>query len=288
MYQLINLQKQLNNKEECVLLLGGFDGVHLGHKKLFEEAKKYRLPIGIMSIYGGKGHSLFTQAERRNVFYNLGIHFVLEMYFENIRNLSPKEFVDRLLQDFSIKAFLCGEDFCFGFQAQGDTNLLKEYTHGCVETHSLVEYGGKKISSTEIKAAIEQGNVERANALLSQQFFLLGEVEKDRRVGSKIGFPTANIAYPKGKLPLKKGVYQTQVEIAGQTYKAITNYGARPTFDNACVLTETYLDGFHGDLYGKALKVEFVRFLREITRFADMQALKQQLETDIRRVRNND
>jgi riboflavin kinase/FMN adenylyltransferase len=103
-----------------------------------------------------------------------------------------------------------------------------------------------------------------------------------------MGFPTANILYPQEKFPLKQGVYETCVTVDGVRYKGITNYGARPTFDNACVLTETYLDGFHGDLYGKALKVEFVRFLREITRFADMQALKQQLETDIRRVRNND
>ena len=111
---------------------------------------------------------------------------------------------------------------------------------------------------------------------------------KDRGVGKTIGFPTANIRYPKDKFPIKKGVYQTCVCIDGKAYNGITNFGARPTFDDSTVVTETYLDGFSGDLYGKTLEVQFKRFLREIKKFDSVEELQRQLQTDIRRVREND
>ena len=114
---------------------------------------------------------------------------------------------------------------------------------------------------------------------------MIGEVFKDRQVGRTIGFPTANVLYPQEKFPLKKGVYETKVEYNGVVYKGITNYGARPTFGNENVLTETYLDGFGGDLYGETLKIRFVRFLREIQKFESVELLKQQLEKDIKKVR---
>ena len=124
--------------------------------------------------------------------------------------------------------------------------------------------------------------------MLGSPFFLLGEVVKDRQVGRTIGFPTANILYPQDKFPLKQGVYGSRVTVDGKTYKGITNYGARPTFDNDRVVTETYLDGFDGDLYGKLMKVEFVRYLRDIARFNSVDELTRQLEKDIGRVRNHD
>ncbi|MBQ5930359.1 MAG: hypothetical protein IIX02_06165, partial [Clostridia bacterium] len=157
-----------------------------------------------------------------------------------------------------------------------------------VEIQPLIQMYGEKISSRAIKNLLTKGEIQKANALLDENFFLIGEVVKDRQIGRTLGFPTANIAYPKEKFPLRQGVYETRVCVDGITYKAITNYGARPTFDNAQVLTETYLDGFDGDLYGKMLKVEFVRYLRPVTKFSSADELKTQLELDIRTVRNND
>ena len=217
----------------------------------------------------------------------LGIDFVLEMQFEEICNLSPKTFTDRLLQDFNVKAFLCGEDFRFGYQAQGDANFLKECAQVCVETKPLVQFNGEKVSSTAVKLALEAGDIPTANALLNQSFFLQGKVEKDRQVGRTIGFPTANIAYPDDKFPLKEGVYQTQVEVCGKRYSAITNYGARPTFENQQVWTESHLIQFNGDLYGKTLKVEFIRRLRDIQKFQTIEELQAQLQADVRRVQND-
>lgn len=283
MYTFIPLQPQLNTNEPCVLLLGGFDGIHAGHASLFQAAKAYGLPIGITSIMGGKGKSLFTFSERQEMFSSLGADFVLQMDFHQIQTLSPKQFLDALTKDLQIKAFICGQDFRFGFQAAGDVQFLKEYTHGRVEIQTLVQKDGEKIATTTIKRAIEDGNIQQANALLSSLFFVKGIVQKDRGVGKTIGFPTANIAYPSEKLPLKQGVYHTQVRVGESTYQAITNYGARPTFNNDSIWTETHLIGFDGNLYGKTLSVQFLAFLREIKKFTDANSLKKQLKQDVQR-----
>jgi riboflavin kinase/FMN adenylyltransferase len=147
---------------------------------------------------------------------------------------------------------------------------------------------GEKVGATMIKRLLLQGDLEKANAVLGENFFLLGEVFKDRGVGKTLGFPTANIRYPKEKFPLKQGVYQTRFWVDGKAYDGLTNYGARPTFDNEDVLTETYLDGFSGDLYGKKCKVEFIRFLRDVQKFDSVEGLKEQLNKDVRRVKTGD
>jgi riboflavin kinase/FMN adenylyltransferase len=145
---------------------------------------------------------------------------------------------------------------------------------------------GEKVSSSHIKTLLGLGRIEAANKRLAHGFFLLGEVYEDRKIGRTMGFPTANIRYPKGKYPLKKGVYETRVTVDGKTYKGITNYGARPTFDDSTVVTETHLDGFCGELYGKKLKIEFLRYIRDIQKFENVEKLKEQLQKDVRQVRD--
>lgn len=271
------------------MLLGGFDGMHLGHRKLLAKANSYGLPVGVMTIVGGKDTAnVFTFAERERIFRRLGIDFVFELPFSEIKSLSPDEFLTLLCKEFSPKAFVCGEDFRFGKGAAGTPTMLKESTRVRVDVESLVESNGEKVSTTAIKQALALGDLERANTLLGEEFFLLGEVVAGRKIGRTLGFPTANIVYPKGKYPLKKGVYETRVNFGGVTYRGITNYGARPTFSDEQVCAETYLDGFSGDLYGKTLEVRFVRFLREIKKFDGAEGLKKQLQEDIRRVREND
>lgn len=270
------------------MLVGGFDGFHLGHRQLLSCAKQSGLPVGVMTIVGGKEKPLFTFEERERIFRKAGADFVFELPFSEIKDLSPQEFLKLLLQEFHVKVFVCGEDFRFGKMALGTPEDLKCGDHVRVEMQKLVTMDGVKVSSNTIKGLLQQGKIEKANELLEESFFLIGEVVADRKIGRTIGFPTANIEYAKEKFPLKQGVYETQVEVDGVVYKGITNYGARPTFDNERVLTETYLDGFAGDLYGRKLTVEFVRFLREIRKFESAEDLKNQLEEDIRRVRTND
>lgn len=269
------------------MLLGGFDGAHVGHKSLFVRAREYGLPVGVMTIFGGKGKPLFTARERRRAFRRLGVDFALELDFDEIRPLSAEAFGKRLAEETSPKAFLCGEDFRFGYLAQGTPETLQEDTRVRVEKIELVKVAGEKVSATKIKALLENGDAAGAESLLGEPFFLLGKVEKDRGVGKTIGFPTANIRYPEEKFPLKKGVYETRVEVDGRAYRAITNFGARPTFLDDSVWTETHLIGFDGDLYGRELRIEFKRYLRAIRKFDGAEDLKTQLEEDVRRVTND-
>ena len=270
------------------LLLGGFDGLHLGHRQLLSCAKKYAYPVGVMTIFGGKGDCIFTQEERELVFQKAGVDFVFELSFSKIKDLNPTEFLAVLQAELSPRMLVCGEDFRFGAGAQGVPATLKGVDGVAVEVLPLLEVDGKKVSSYAIKKYLASGDIPQANALLGERFFLLGKVVKDRGVGRTLGFPTANILYPQDKFSLKKGVYETRVSVDGKEYKGITNYGARPTFDNQTVCTETYLDGYQGDLYGRRLQVEFVRYLREITKFDGAEALKAQLQEDVRRIREDD
>ncbi len=290
MFESVWLGEKLNIEERgCVLLLGGFDGLHAGHKTLMERAKGYGLPIGAMTIIGGKeGAALFTLAERLDIFTRAGAQLVLPMPFADIKDLSPETFAQDLEARCNPKAFICGDDFRFGKSAQGNGETLKSATHVRVETVELLKKDGEKISATRIKNHLAKGEIEAANELLGERFFLIGEVVKDRGVGRTLRFPTANIAYPEGKFPLKKGVYETRVSIDGKVYKGITNFGARPTFYDGSVCTETHVLHFDGDLYGKTVKVEFARYMRDITKFDGVEGLQAQLERDRREVDGRD
>ncbi len=288
MLKTVWLTDKIDEGKGTAMLLGGFDGLHVGHRSLLTCAKNSGLPVGVMSIAGGKDKSIFTFAEREYIFKESGADFVFELPFEEIKDLSPDEFLFLLEENFRPKLFVCGEDFRFGFQAKGTPKTIKDRGQVCVEVLPLLEIFGEKVSSSAVKGYLAKGDIPQVNALLGERFFLLGEVVKDRQVGRTMGFPTANILYPQEKFPLKQGVYETAVVLNGVEYRAITNYGTRPTFDNDKVVTETYLDGFEGDLYGKTLKVEFVRYLRGIEKFTNADALKAQLQKDIRRVRAHD
>lgn len=289
MLKTVRLTEQFQSQQGAAMLLGGFDGLHVGHRQLLSCAKASGFPVGLMTIVGGKEeNSLFTFAEREEIFREAGADFVFELPFAEIKDLSPQAFLRLLEEEFSPNLYVCGEDFRFGAKAVGTPKLLKESTHVRVEMLSLVQMDGEKVSSSRIKSLLENGEVGAVNDLLTHPFFVMGEVYADRKIGRTIGFPTANIRYPKGKYPLKIGVYETRVCVDGRTYKGITNYGARPTFADETVVTETYLDGFTGDLYGKTLRVEFIRRLRGVVKFDSVDALQKQLMKDIERVKTND
>ncbi len=270
------------------MLAGGFDGLHSGHRQLLSYAKGFGLPIGVMTIVGGKDLPLFTFSERECIFRRAGADFAFELPFSEIKNYEPRAFAELLCREFCVTTFVCGEDFRFGRGAAGTPKDLSCDNRVRVEVRKLVTVYGTKVGSNAVKNFLRQGRIETANELLGEPFFLTGTVVEDRKIGRTIGFPTANIEYPQNKFSLKQGVYETRVSVDGTEYKGITNYGARPTFENGRVLTETYLDGFDGNLYGRELTVRFFRYLRDVTKFDDVEALKAQLQKDIGRVRNND
>lgn len=269
----------------CVLLLGGFDGFHKGHAALLNEAKKCGLPVGLTSIAGCKaGGDVFTLAEREIIFERAGFSFVREIEFtEEFKNTSAEDFVKELFLEIPVKALFCGEDFRFGRGASGTGERLKELAPCPVNVLPLTKSAGEKISASRLKKLVGEGETEALNALLSFPYFIEGIVEHGRQVGRTLGFPTANVSFGKGKLPLKEGVYGGRAETDSGTYRAVINVGSRPTFGVGEVKIEAHLQDFDGDLYGKRVLVFPERYLRPVAAFRTEGELISQLEKDKRK-----
>lgn len=267
----------------CALLMGGFDGLHLGHGALLCRARETGLPVGVMSVLGGKaGGELFTRTERRTLFARAGIDFCVEFDFsDGFRNTPPEDFLHALFARVGAAALFCGEDFRFGRGAAGDTRLLTRLAPCPVTVLPPVLEGGEKISTSRIKALVAASEMRGANALLLCPYFAEGRVEHGRHVGGPVlGFPTLNLSVPPEKVLPADGVYAGRAETPAGSYPAIVNFGARPTFGVTEKKIEAYLDGFSGDLYGADVRIFPERFLRPVMKFASADALRAQLERD--------
>lgn len=270
-------------ERECALILGGFDGIHLGHRALLDAALDTGLPVGITAMWGAKGGSLFTPREREYIFACEGIDFVLELPFdEQLKNTSAEDFLQDIFRRIPARAVFCGEDFRFGKGAVGTPELLKERAPCPVHVLPLVKRGGEKVSASRCKRLLKNGEIEALNSLLCGGYFVQGEVEHGREVGRTYGFPTANLSFAEGKLVPKEGVYGGYAKTQKGRYPAIVNVGARPTFGVSERKLEAHLVGFSGNLYGEAVHVYFTKFLRPIMKFSSAEELKEQLEKDMK------
>ena len=272
--------------EPCALLMGGFDGIHLGHATLLERAGSLGLPAVLTTIAGGKaGGELFTLAERRTVFARAGAAGAFSFCFTDaLRETEAEAFASALLARCTPRVILCGEDFRFGRDAKGDAALLAALAPCPVEALPLLTADGRKISSTSLKARLAAGDTEGLNALLVHPYFLEGRVEHGRHVGSSVlGFPTVNLAPPPEKALPKEGVYGGFAETDLGVFPCILNYGARPTFHVEEKKAEAFLIGFTGDLYGRTVRVYPQEYFRPVRQFPSAQALRAQLLADVQR-----
>lgn len=266
-------------KEPCTLLLGGFDGLHAGHRSLLTAAKKTGLPVCITTIFGGKSDALFGQEEREYIFEQAGIDCVLEIPFtDELKNTTAKDFLALLFAQINAKLVFCGEDYRFGKDASGTPVLLKETAPCPVEVMPLYRMGSEKVSASLVKELLGVGDLEAVNPI--SDYFVQGIVEHGRQVGRTYGFPTLNLSLPSEKLLPPDGVYAGFVVTPKGTYKSIVNFGARPTFGVAEKKIEAYLEGFSGDLYGATVRVYPKKFLRSVSRFESGEVLKEQLQRD--------
>ncbi len=281
----------------CLLVLGCFDGLHIGHSELLKKAKLQSkingLDFGIMMFNAGKGgRQVFTFEERLKILEQYGVKFVLSVdYNEEFKKITAEQFLSTIENKLNIKAYMSGRDFRFGAGAKGRSSTLKAYADD--DENGVwymavkdVTYVGEKVSTTLIKNCLEQGNTVKANALLGRNFSVSGRVvEGANRGKSVVGYPTVNIRYPSDKIEVKKGVYKVNCLVGDDKYPGIANYGARPTFNEQNAVLEVYLDGFSGTLYGKNVTVEFIRFLREIVKFGSAEELTAQLGIDLKTAR---
>lgn len=273
-----------------VVTVGVFDGVHKGHVKILEELKnlgqKHEATPEIFTIifpmeyYSGKFDGLLITLEERITLLEMyGIVHTLDL--SEIKNNTPEDFFSFISKD--TKAIVVGEDFRFGKNASGDIDTLSNFCK--TENIKLkvikdIMANGERISSTLIRNLIKNGNIEKANNLLGRPYSIHGKVYKDKQIGKKLGFPTANIRRDKNLVKPKNGVYFCRVFIPELRYGLI-NIGLRPTVEKTKnVKYEVYILDFDGDLYNKFIHVELLSFLREEKKFESTEKLIEQMKKD--------
>ena len=274
------------------LALGTFDGFHLGHMAVIEAAKKSQYPMAALLFDEHPLKAITGVAPPElvccNVLYRLRSQYDIPAYhleFSEIMNMSAEEFFYEILtNEIDVRELSCGENYTFGKGGRGDVTLLKKL---CEENGvklnvvPTVMYKGEPISSTRIRKAIENGEMEDADQMLGRPFsYCFPIVDGDKR-GHKLGFPTANQLLPDNLVKLKRGVYASACYVDGELYPAVTNYGVRPTVDGTKCISETHIIGFEGDLYSRLIEVFILSYIREERKFPDLEALSSAVSRDV-------
>ena len=288
------------NHKKSVILIGNFDGLHLGHQKLFKLAQLYKkknnLKIGVINFNpmpkmffnkSLKNFRLSSINQKLNLLNNLGIDFIITKKFNKIFSKTKSiDFIKNILsQKLNAKFIFVSNNFRFGNQREGDVNLLikneKIYNYKLVKPKPLI-LSKKIVSSSLIRRILEKGFLEKANKLLGRKWSIEGVVQKGRQIGKKIGFPTCNIDI-KDYVLAKPGVYAVKVlrKNNSKYIKGIANLGYRPTFNQKKILLEVHLFNFSGNLYNKYLSVEFLKFIRKEKKFKNINQLRTQIKTDL-------
>lgn len=291
MLEIVNYNKEEYNFPALVVL-GCFDAVHVGHAELLKKAKLQAkingLDLGVMMFAEGKGgRQVFTFEERLAFLAGYNTKFVLKIdYTDEFKKTTAADFLHNLEEHINVKAYMSGKDFRFGAGAKGKSSTLKNYAED--EENGVwympvkdVMVDGEKVSTTLIKKYIEEGKIQKANALLGRQYFVTGEVCEGHGRGKTLGFPTANIVYPANKVLVKDGVYGVEAEIDGAVYRGVANCGPRPTFGEDAVVLEAYFEGLSEELYGKPVTIKFVNYIRGIKKFDSAEALSEQISRDL-------
>lgn len=286
---------------QTVLCLGNFDGVHRGHQALIHAARSLRdarFPDAVLGVFCFRGLSsdwltedppghLTDEDERLRRFRAAGAELALLADFPQLRDTAPADFVrDILVRDCHCAAAACGYDHRFGRMGEGTPELLRELLEGNALVCEAVMSGGAPISSTRIRRLLKDGRPDAAAELMGQPYLLDAPVIRGARLGRTLGFPTVNQRFPTRALIPKEGVYATLCVLDGARYAGVTDVGTRPTVNGTHeVRCETHLLGYDGDLYGRSVRVAFLRYLRQEQKFDSVDALREQIERDRETVR---
>ena len=285
-----------------VLAIGNFDGIHLGHQKVINEAKnkakKNKLPFGVMTFEPMpvmffdktiKNHRLNTLEQKKYYFQKLKIDFLIVIRFnKKFSKLTAEQFIKKIIfEKTKCKYLYVSKNFKFGKKRKGNINTLKKFENEFNYKNLITETFKKKnkiVSSSLIRKKIRKGKIEEVNKLLNREWCIEGKVIKGNKRGRKIGFPTCNLKMRNYVIP-KLGVYAVKVKNADFNKKGIANIGYRPTFRGKKLLMETNIFGINKNLYNKVLRVSFKRFIRPEKKFKNYDYLKKQIQIDIKKAK---
>ena len=297
-----NQEKFIMDKPTAVAI-GKFDGIHVGHRKLLTEImeqKKQGLLACVFTfdpspaVFFGKGNvmELTTKEEKRKLFEQMGVDVLVEFPMnEQTAKIAPEVFVKEVLCEMlRAKYVAAGEDVSFGDKGAGNAALLEEMSGELGYQLALISkvcYEGREVSSTYVRECVEQGQMELAATLLGKPYSVEGEVLHGYKLGRTLDMPTTNICPPERKLLPPFGVYFANVSVWDEgrsdwdTYGGITNIGMKPTVEaERKVGVETHIFDFEGNLYGRWVKVELLKYHRPEKRFENVEALKVELHKD--------
>lgn len=287
----------------CVLALGFFDGVHLGHGGLLRRTAQLAHELGLPAValtmdthpdtlVRGEAMPLInTPDDRAWLMRSLyGIDEVRTLHFDRTTMAQPwQDFIRSTLRGQHRAAYVvCGHDYRFGACGEGNAKKLAEecaHLHMGCDCIPEIRLDGKTVSSTLIRQLLLDGEMEQAVRFLGHPHILSGTVVSGRRLGRTLGIPTANLPLPEGILPPRFGVYAARACFDGQTHSAVVNIGVRPTVEGHHVTVEPWILDFEGDLYGHGLRLELTHFLRPERRFDSLEALRAEILRNAQQVR---
>ena len=286
------------------LALGVFDGVHLGHQAVVARAVDAARreggmaglltfdphPIQVIAPEKAPTALLATLEHKQRIVEVLGVECFVPLTFDRtMAELDAEDFIERLMQA-PVKTIAVGEDWRFGYRRRGDVIMLKALAEKYgyqLEKVAPVMFEGDRISSTRIRQAIRDGNLDSAASMLGRHYSLCAHVVQGRKLGRELGFPTANLPVGLSQLP-PCGVWAVNVsDDSGGCWRGVANLGSRPTVDGGEVMLEVHLLDFSGDLYGRLLDVRFEKYLRPEQKFASVEALAAQIAKDVEDARKS-
>ena len=301
-YERVNSLAQVGERRATFLAIGVFDGVHRGHQELLramvDAARSQGARPAVLTFFphpraviqGLSGRIyLTTLDERVQLLAAQGIDLIIVHPFdEDVRMTRAATFVDRLCHHLDLRE-LWGGSFSLGYQREGDAAFLRrlgaERGFTVHEVSDLSQWDGEQVSSSRIRQALAEGDLEVVNGCMNRRFSVGGEVVRGDQRGRTIGFPTANLAVWEHQLLPGNGVYATYALLEGERFLAATNIGIRPTVSDPRLVVEAYLLDFDRDIYGQDLQLEFVSRIRDERKFEGLEALKMQIAADVEQVR---
>jgi len=298
-YKNANLNKKYH---KGVIAIGNFDGIHLGHQKVINEARKKakskNLPFGIITfepvpvMYFNskiKNHRINSLEQKKIQLKKLKLDFLIIIKFNKIfSSLTAEKFIKEIIYNKTKCSFLyVSKNFKFGYKRKGNIQTLKKYeklyNFKCLIIRPYKK-NKKIISSTLIRKKIINGKIREANTLLNREWNIKGKVIKGRQLGRKIGFPTCNLQLNDYIVP-RNGVYAVKVKGSNFNKKGIANVGFRPTFNGKKLLLETNIFGIDKNLYNKEIDISFKKFIRQEKKFKNLEHLKKQIKIDIKKAK---
>jgi riboflavin kinase/FMN adenylyltransferase len=297
--KIIHSISNFTSKESSFVTIGTFDGIHIGHQKilgdLIQSAKENNTKSVVLTFFPHPRmvlqknvtiELLNTIEEKSQLLEQMGLDYlIIHPFSKEFSRLTALDFVrDILVNQLNTTKLIIGYDHHFGKNREGNIDQLREYSHLYdfeVEEIPAQDIDDVSVSSTKIRNALHEGHLKTANNYLGYSFMIHGTVVNGKKLGGKIGYPTANIDVKEDyKLIPKTGVYVIQSEIDGTLYSGMMNIGYRPTVDGKHQTIEAHFFDFEGDLYGQFLKIEFLYFLRDEQKFDSVEELIDQLKKD--------